>query len=191
MLAYWLADIGAEGNPGRKAAARWFQGGQAVDEEIRARFGEWVEKALAGDLDLWAASAQGRLALVLLLDQFPRNLYRGRAEAFSGDPRALELTWEALERHEDRELSPTQRYFLYMPLEHAEDLEAQAEAVRRFRGLADEQHPSPFFSGGVDWALRHQKTIERFGRFPARNAALGRPTSPTERAFLEEHPAGF
>ncbi len=191
MLDYWFDGVGADGEPGPAAARRWFGGGRAVDEEIRERFGDATGEALRGGFVAWENAPRSRLALVVMLDQFTRNLYRGRAQGFDGDGRALALTRATLAAGEDAELSPVERYFLYMPLEHAEDAGAQDEAVRRFTALSEERPGSRFFGGGGDWAVRHQRTIERFGRFPSRNAALGRETTQAEAAFLRENPSGF
>ncbi len=193
VLEFWFTHCGPEGLPSQHAVKQWFSGGRAFDELCRERFADHVTSALAGELEAWSATPRGRLALVLLLDQLPRNLFRGGPEAFAGDGEALRHAATAVDRGEDERLLPVERYFLYMPFEHAEDLACQDFAVALFEALAQLTHDygGTFFAGGIEWARRHRAVIERFGRFPARNRALGRDTTPAEAAFLEEHPAGF
>ena len=155
----------------------WFQGGPEFDELCR-RFEPAVEEAFAGGFDDWRWRPRYCLALILLLDQFPRNIYRGTARAFAGDPRAREFTRFALARGFDRAVPAALRTFLYMPLEHSEALADQDLVVRLFDawGSADSR----------EYARRHRKVIRRFGRFPHRNAVLGRPSTPEEKAFAAE-----
>lgn len=189
---FWFEGVTREGEPG-DASSRWFGGGVAFDQLLAERFGDAVEDALAGRLDAWAGTAPGRLSLVLLLDQLTRNLFRGDAKSFAGDAAALAHTQAAIDTGEDLQLPPIHRYFLYMPLMHAEDLAVQERSVASYRALAAERGPeaSAFYRGGIDWAIRHRDAIAQLGRFPARNEALGRPTSPEEASFLEAHPTGF
>lgn len=193
VRAYWFEGVDDTGEPGPRARARWFGGDAAVDEQIRKVFGDTVEAALRGELDPWAADPEDRVSLILLLDQFTRNLFRGQARAFAGDATALRHCRSALAEGALEPLSPALRYFLLMPLMHAEDLASQREAVRRYTELRDARGPEPsaFYRGGVDWAVRHARAIEQLGRFPARNDALGRETTAAEAAFLAEHPTGF
>jgi uncharacterized protein (DUF924 family) len=139
---------------------------------------------MAGELDAWAAGARGALALVILLDQVPRNLSRGDPRAFAGDAKALAVTKDALGRGLDRELSQAERMFLHLPLEHCEDLRDQELCVE-LMGRLDE---NPKWR---DYALRHRDIIKRFGRFPHRNAALGRESTAEEEAFLQEPGSSF
>lgn len=143
---------------------------------------------MAGYMESWANRPRGRLGLVLLLDQFTRNVWRGSARAFSGDERALSHALTALDAGEDRLLLPVERYFLYMPLEHAEDREPQRRSVELFRQLRGDAPEAGrrLFDGGVRWAESHRDEIERFGRCPRRNAALGRSSTPGELAWLEQ-----
>lgn len=166
----------------------WFRKDTAFDETIRQRFAALVERALAGELDPWAATPDGLLALLVLLDQFPRNLFRGQARAFAGDARALGLARAAVARGDDRRLHPVQRVFVYLPFEHAEDLTAQDESMRLFTALATE---SPSHADTLEWARRHREVILRFGRFPHRNAALGRADSTEEAEYLRQPGSGF
>lgn len=160
----------------------WFARDEALDREIAERFGPAVEAARAGALDAWRGSARGALALVILLDQFPRNLHRGSARAFASDARAREVAGAAIDAGLDRGLSTEERQFLYMPFMHAEVIDAQQRSMRLFTELGDENT--------LDYARRHHDVIARFGRFPHRNAVLGRETTADEAAFLEEH-GGF
>ncbi|MBE7219049.1 MAG: DUF924 domain-containing protein [Caulobacteraceae bacterium] len=162
---------------------RWFAAAPAFDAELRDRFGAAATTAAAGGLADWSATAQGALAQVLLLDQLPRNLHRGSALAFAADPLARAAADAAILRGFDRETEPELRPFLYMPLEHAEDPIHQARSVALF---------SRYAQAGLDrrawmrFALVHQEVIRRFGRFPHRNAALGRTPTPEETRFLAE-----
>lgn len=175
VLAFWFA-AGME--------ARWFKADEAFDQEVRQALLPLHEQAAAGRLDHWQESAPGALALVILLDQVPRNLFRGEARAFATDARALAATKRALEKGFDAELRQVERVFLYLPLEHCEDL-ADQELCVRLVGALDE---NPEWR---DYARRHRDVIARFGRFPHRNAVLGRETTPEEAAFLQEPGSSF
>ena len=174
-------------------SALWWRKQAEVDAEIRRRFAPWVARAASGELDGWLADIRGRLALILLTDQFPRNIWRGEAAAFAFDVLALRWAKEALARGLDAGLRPIERVFLYLPLEHSENLADQREAVRRFDTLATAVEPAlrTAFAGYLDYARRHLEIIERFGRFPHRNAALGRETSAEEAEFLRQPGSGF
>ncbi len=148
---------------------------------------------MRGELDHWKQTARGRLALIILLDQFSRNVYRGTAAAFAQDEAALALCTEGIELGQDRELEPCERTFFYMPLEHAEDAEAQALCVRKFREVAADA-PAPWrdiFERNVDYANQHKEIVDRFGRFPHRNAVLGRASTPDEDAYLADDAPRF
>jgi len=164
---------------------RWFTRDNAFDDAIRQRFGAWLPAAREGACDGWAARPEGALALCILLDQFPRNLHRGSAEAFACDPKALAIARAAVlrDRH-DLALTATERSFLYLPFEHSEAMADQDLSVTLFEGLRD--HPLHRGPGGtIDYAWRHRAVIVRFGRYPHRNAALGRESTPAETAWLE------
>lgn len=171
----------------------WFAAGPDVDAEIKRRFGDAVRKALAGHLDAWRESPRDRLSLVILLDQFPRNIYRGAPEAYAGDVRARALTVDAIGSGADRALSILERAFLYMPLQHAEDAFVQQQAVAAFRNLHEEsthelrQHLKRFLAS----AKTHRDIIERFGRFPHRNEILGRECTRAEIEYLRAPAAPF
>ena len=164
-----------------------------TDEAIAQRFGELAADAAAGRLTAWESSPRRRLALVLLLDQFPRNLHRGRPEAFAQDRAALSLTVSGMQLGAEAALDPLERVFFYMPLQHAESREIQEESVAAFQRLTAEAPPElrPFFAEVLRHAWQHRAWIERFGRFPLRNAALGRPSTREEQQWLAapEHDA--
>jgi uncharacterized protein (DUF924 family) len=187
ILAFWF---GAEFDPAAPPAADrqrlWFGKDDATDRLIRERFGVDVERAGAGGLDGWAAEPRGRLALIILLDQFTRNIYRASPRAFASDHKALALSQEGMMHGHDRALAPLQRVFFYLPMEHAEDLAVQERCVAAFEALLGEA-PSgaeKAFEGFLDYARRHRDIIARFGRFPHRNAILGRGSTPEEQEFL-------
>ncbi len=185
ILQFWFA----EGPDGYRKA--WFVRDEAFDTEIRDRFGALVVPAREGALDAWAETPEGALALFLVLDQFPRNLFRGSPEAFASDAHAQALARRVvLQQRLDLALTPTQRIFLYLPFEHAEDMEAQNLSVALFEGLRDHPHlAAP--GGSIDYAWRHRAVIGRFGRFPHRNATLGRESTPAELTYLAQPGAGF
>lgn len=165
----------------------WFKVDPAFDAQCRNQFGALRERAAAGDCADWALEAEPCLALILLLDQFPRNLFRGTAKAFATDPQAREAAREALRRGFDRSLPASWRQFIYLPFEHSEDLTDQELSVKLAAGLARD----PAFAQALDYAQRHQVIIARFGRFPHRNAPLGRKSTPEEEAFLKEPGSSF
>lgn len=169
---------------------RWFERNDAFDSAC-GRFGALLDQAGAGALDDWAGTPQGALALCLLLDQFPRNLRRGSPTAFALDPKAREVARQAVLRDGlDRALTPTERCFLYLPFEHSEAMADQDLSVALFEGLRDDPiHRAP--GSSIDYAWRHRAVIARFGRFPHRNAVLGRASTPAEQAYLAEPGAGF
>ena len=156
---------------------RWFNKDPAFDEEIRARFLTTHEAAAAGKLSDWEQSAQGALALLILLDQFPRNMFRGEARAFATDPLARAIAAGAIVRGFDSRAPEGMRGFFYLPFEHSEDLADQERCVAFHQAAGD--------ADGLKWAEIHADIIRRFGRFPHRNAALGRVTTPEEQAFLD------
>ncbi|MDD3675137.1 DUF924 family protein [Thauera propionica] len=174
-------------------SALWWRKQAEVDAEIRQRFAPWVARAASGELDGWLADIRGRLALILLTDQFPRNIWRGEAAAFAFDVLALRWAKDTLRLGLDGELRAVERVFVYLPLEHSEALGDQREAVRLFDRLATSVPVPhrPSFDSYLDYARRHLAIIERFGRFPHRNAALGRETTAEETAFLQQPGSSF
>lgn len=186
VLECWF---GVPGEPGYgELKQHWFAGGAAFDDTLRERFGPLLEAARAGELDAWAESLPGALALVIVLDQFMRNCHRGTWQAFAGDAKALRVAREIVASGADRRLPfACHRAFAYLPLEHSESLADQRESLRVFGALASEVNGAGFH----DYALRHARVIERFGRYPHRNAQLGRPSSAAEEAFLREPGSSF
>lgn len=169
----------------------WFGGDEpeeqrARDRELSARFERLVLEAAEGKLDAWADSPRRRLSLILLLDQLPRNLYRDSPRAFATDDRALTLALSGIQSGGDAALDVVERIFFYMPLQHAESLEAQDESVAAYRRLLEETPPELHASlaNVLEHAEAHRSVIERFGRFPHRNRVLGRTTTPEERRHL-------
>jgi uncharacterized protein (DUF924 family) len=157
---------------------RWFSRDEAFDAAIRDRFGETYEAAARGDLNEWELSPEGALALVLVLDQFPRNLFRGTRRVYATDDTALMAAERAIERGHDRAVEPALRRFFYLPFMHAEDPAMQERSVALNEGLGDPEV--------AKWARHHRDIVARFGRFPHRNAVLGRETTPEEATFLKE-----
>jgi uncharacterized protein (DUF924 family) len=191
VLDFWFgADAAAVD---AAVAQRWFARDDAFDAAIRERFGAAVATARDGGLDAWAQNPRGWLALLLVLDQFPRNLHRGSPLAFASDARALDTALAGIGRGDDQALLPIERVFTYLPLEHAEDLAVQERCVHLFMALCDSVAATERerFADFLGYAQRHYDVIARFGRFPHRNAALGRASTPAEQAYLAEPGAGF
>jgi uncharacterized protein (DUF924 family) len=186
---FWL---GAEPLTAESIAERlefWFGSeGQRHDEQIRERFGALVERAAGGELASWADGPRRRLSLILLLDQFPRNIFRGTARAFAGDDEALALTLTGMQSAADGALDVVERLFFYMPLQHAESRDAQDESLAAYRRLLAEAPPElqRLCEDALRSAERHHAIIERFGRFPHRNRALGRASTGAEEQWLRE-----
>lgn len=186
IFDFWFLPAGAPGHG--QARAEWFRKDAAFDAEIRSRFGPLLEQALAGGLKHWDASPDGALARILLLDQFTRNAYRDSPRAFAGDALALACAQAVVTAGADRQLTPLQRWFVYLPFEHAEDMALQERSVALFAQL---QKDSGSFEMALDYALRHRAVIARYGRFPHRNSILGRPSSADELEYLRQPGAGF
>ena len=196
ILAFWFGDALTDAAVLKARGAFWYGANPQVDEEIRNRFGDLHRAAAAGDLHDWAEEAQGRLALILILDQFSRNLYRGRAEAFAADATAQALCLQGIALDHDRQLHPVHRSFFYMPLEHAEDSGLQKESVRLLGGLSAQVEGGDaalqdYLRNAADWAQEHAGIVERFGRFPHRNRVLGRTSTPQELEYLNEGGASY
>ena len=183
VLRFWFG-AGADYGEPRKA---WFEKNPEFDREIRARFLPLHERAAAGELAEWQALPGDCLALVIALDQFPRNLFRGQARAFGSDAQALGTARRALELGHDASMLPVERLFLYLPFEHSESLEDQWRAIALIGRLA----PWPETADTFPYAVRHWEVVRRFGRFPHRNAALGRASTPEEIEYLKLPASGF
>ncbi|MFQ2190525.1 DUF924 family protein [Aeromonas jandaei] len=194
LLDFWFGDPTDDAQRAKRQAPLWWGKSRETDALLARRFGVQAEAAANGGLADWADLPHGRLALILLLDQLPRNIHRGTPTAFARDTLAREQCLKGLSLGMDRKLSPLERVFFYLPLEHAESREQQARSVALFEELATEQAHSPAnetFANFADFARRHQVIIERFGRFPHRNDILGRTSTPEEAAFLRQPGSGF
>jgi uncharacterized protein (DUF924 family) len=181
VLAFWFGE-----SPGAQRA-EWFRKDAAFDAKIRERFGGLHAAAANRELEAWRGEPEPMLALVVVLDQFSRNLHRGDPRAFAQDAYARECANEALARGDDERLLPVQRTFLYLPLEHSEDLADQERCV----ALMGKLDAFPETKGLVSWAVKHRDVIARFGRFPHRNTALGRASTPEEIEFLKQPGSAF
>jgi uncharacterized protein (DUF924 family) len=171
VLDYWLNTVGEEG---------WYKGGEEIDNDVRARWQDLWEAAERGGLDHWIDGPVGTLAFIILTDQFPRNMFRGDAKSFATDPHARAAARRALEAGWDLEVPEPERQFMYLPFEHSEDPEDQALSVKLFA----ERLPSE--PDNLHHARVHAEVIRRYGRFPTRNAALSRASTPAEEVYLSE-----
>lgn len=191
VLTYWFGD---ERDPIDSVAAlerrgaMWFYGGADIDREIAGRFGGDLERARRGDLDDWAEAPRDRLALIVILDQFSRNVFRGTPLAFAQDPQAQRLAVGGLDAGQDQGLALHERMFFAMPLSHAEDKALQDRGLACAESVVAEAPTAvrPFYERGCEMARKHHDVVARFGRFPTRNAALGRAPTPEEITYLEE-----
>ena len=198
VLAFWFGASPPSDDTALQLKKQWFTKSDEFDASIRARFGPTIEAALAGQLDGWARDPQGWLALIVVLDQFTRNVFRGTPRSFAGDPQARALAQQGLARGWERELCWLARPFVLLPLEHTEDLAVQDDCVARFTALcaaaqaeAVSDAVREILASNLDYAERHSDVIRRFGRFPHRNDILGRGCTPAELAYLAQPGAGF
>ncbi|MGK7888290.1 MAG: DUF924 family protein [Leptolyngbyaceae cyanobacterium] len=166
----------------------WFRKHDQTDQWIREQFHPIYEQVTRGSCQDWLTTAQGALAMVIVLDQFSRNMFRGTPQAFATDEQALVVAERAIAQHFDQQVFPAQRLFFYLPFEHSEKLQHQHQSVTLFQALAQQ---SEEFQDAYDYALKHQAVIERFGRFPHRNTILGRPSTPAELEFLQQPGSSF
>ena len=186
VLDFWFAD--SLTNSGNLAARRavWFMGGSNVDQLITEKFGTLPDAALAGELQHWTTDTRNALALVLVLDQFPRNIYRDTARAYHYDAAGLDLALKIIDQGLNSDLHPIEQSFLFLPLQHSETIVEQTRAIQLYETLAA-QSPDPYLESAknsLDYAKRHCDIIRRFGRFPHRNATLGRESTEAEIEFL-------
>jgi uncharacterized protein (DUF924 family) len=189
VLSYWFPDndiFDADQDTFGRQIQWWFAGGSEVDTEITRRFGEVLEQARRGDLDHWADTPRGRLALIVVLDQFSRNVYRGSPLSYAQDEKALELAVEGIDAGMDRELSSMERIFFWMPLGHSEDLSLQERVVHHQEEIAADAPPHlrAMAEFGISQAKGARDVIARFGRHPHRNQILGRTSTPEELEYL-------
>ncbi|KAL9125965.1 MAG: hypothetical protein Q9217_004909 [Psora testacea] len=188
ILTFWFDD--------QYPVTRWFFKSEELDNQIKNDFGNLVEKSrTTAELDRWAEKPEGALALIILLDQFSRNIYRGSPNSYGGDSKALNIAVAAIAKRFDRQLSSMQQTFFYLPFMHDENMISQIAARALYEGLAtrceSDAKANDFVRGGVGFCQQHMDVISRFGRFPARNVALGRKSTDEEIAFLKEHPMGL
>ncbi|MBL8013154.1 MAG: DUF924 domain-containing protein [Candidatus Omnitrophica bacterium] len=198
ILQFWFHSLTDATPIDKKAppAKLWFNGGRAFDEEIRTKFLADYEKAKAGGYKDWEETAQGRLALILIFDQFSRSMFRNTPQAFTTDQLALELTQASITDGKDKDLQFIERVFLYMPFMHSEVLSVQEEGVRSFENLVKEskEKGSPntsYFEYNLNYMRQHRDIIARFGRFPHRNKILGRTSTREETEFLTKPGSSF
>jgi uncharacterized protein (DUF924 family) len=194
ILHYWFGYAADRPQTLQDRMTLWFGGGFELDRIIAHRFSDVVASLASGQALRWAGiGAHQRLAAVIALDQFTRNIFRNSAAAFENDAIALRLCKEAIAAGEDLQLKPVERWFLYMPLEHSESASDQRRSVEKFTSLleqCDAEH-RPQFAAALDFARRHAKVIAKFGRFPHRNSVLSRTSTSAEKAFLKKMPGGF
>ncbi|MGE8068779.1 DUF924 family protein [Pseudomonas sp. NPDC089569] len=193
LLEWWFGTAQTSRAVAADKGKLWFGKRDSQDLEARERFGDRVDQALAGELTEWAQCPEGWLALVLLLDQLPRMIFRDSPKAFSGDIRAQALVAQGIAADFDRQLQPIQRVFIYLVFEHCENLAVQNEGVSRYIALIAQlpQEDRSLFADYLDFAERHQKVIAQFGRFPHRNAVLGRESTAEELVFLSKPGSRF
>jgi|ETN01SMinimDraft_4_1059930.scaffolds.fasta_scaffold90295_2 uncharacterized protein (DUF924 family) len=176
VLTFWFS---------KKIKPYWFKKNKRIDAIIKRRFYNILKKAKNGELDKWKESPKGRLALIIVLDQFSRNIYRDNKKAFASDKKALYLTMEGLKNKDDKKLNISERSFFYMPLMHSEGQKSQKESIKQFRALEK--------LGGktLKWAIMHKKIIDKYHRFPHRNVILGKKSTKKELAYLSQPGSGF
>ena len=187
ILNFWFEEHSSE---------HWFIPPPTFDQEIKSNFGDLVHQARTPSLDHWSNNPNGTLALLLLLDQFPRNIFRGTPDAFSSDTKALDVAVKGIAKGYDRMMQPMQQAFFLLPLMHSEQLLAQIAGIAGYEGMAQrcsgvDEKAKGFAEVGLGMAVRHKDAIARFGRFPSRNGILGRESTVEEVEFLKEHPSGF
>lgn len=193
VLAFWLGACPPQSAAMLRVHTQWFHKDAAFDRALRTRFAATLVAALAGELAHWARDTQGWLALLVVLDQFTRNAFRGQSASYAGDLQAHALALDGLAQGRDQEIPWGARLFCYLPLEHAEDLALQERAVALFDAalptVAAEWQP--VVAVNAEFARRHRDVIARYGRFPHRNAILGRESTAEEKAYLAQPGAGF
>lgn len=193
VLSFWFGEFDALGLATPETVKRWWQKSDRFDEDVRSRFLETYEAIVDGRLQDWLQTARGRLAYIIVLDQFSRNMFRGEACMYSADAQATDACVDGVEIGHDRQLRPQERVFFYMPLMHSERLADQDRCVRLFEQLCDEVKGEVYerLSGNLKYARAHRDIVAEWGRFPHRNDILGRESSPAERAFLKQPGSSF
>jgi len=198
ILSYWFGSLTDDSvfDKNTPSVKRWFSKNEAFDREIRERFESDLLKAKDGQYYHWQSTAAGRLALVLLFDQFSRNMYRGTPQMFHFDHRAQEIAIRTIEEQLEKTLPLIERLFMYMPLMHAEDVRLQERSVQRFQSLVEDAKTKcpqnvSYYKNSLSYAQRHFDIVKRFGRFPHRNAVLNRESTREELEFLKEPGSSF
>lgn len=193
ILQFWIGELDAQGMPSSEKQKHWFSKDSDFDKRVANRFGSHLEPAGMGAFDRWAETAEGRVAEIILLDQFPRNIFRDHPRSFYYDKKAQHLCLEGLRKEEHLHLPVTYSYFLLMPTMHAEDLQVQDQGVEAFSLLCERStdRAQTMLRNALDYAERHRKIIQRFGRFPHRNQILGRKSTEAEVEFLKEPGSSF
>ena len=193
VLAFWFGPPGSATEVAGRQSRLWFGKSSENDRAVTERFADTLVAATAGRLDHWAATPRGRLALLIVFDQFPHHIHRDQPQAFATDPQALALSLAAVDAGEACHLAPIERVFLYLPLEHAESLPLQERSVTLYEALAREAAAGEraLFDNFLDYARKHRDVVARFGRFPHRNAILGRASTPEELEFLKQPGSRF
>jgi uncharacterized protein (DUF924 family) len=193
ILEFWFGTFPDAYSSDPASVEMWFENGSQYDQEIFIKFGETYERASSGEMDQWMDMPRGKLALIILLDQFSRHIHRNQAESFSQDLKAQEICIDGISAGDDFKLHPVERSFFYLPLEHAEDIERQELSVQAFAQLVQDV-PEPHqqqFKSSLDYAVRHHYVIEQFGRFPELNEILGRESTGEELEFIESGEYSF
>jgi len=193
VLQYWFGTLNDDKDLPTDQAKLWFGKSADTDRFIKENFEADLERAAGGELEDWKQSARGSLAWIILLDQFSRNIYRESPKAFAQDPLALAASLTMQETGQDKTLRPLERVFVYLPMEHAEDLAMQDQSVAAYKELYDNcpEGLEIAYDSYHDYAHRHRDIIVRFGRYPHRNEILGRESTPEEIAFLKEKGSSF
>ena len=193
VLDFWFGPSGSAAEIVARQRKLWFGKSETNDRDVSERFSDTLVAATAGQLDHWSGTPRGRLALLIVFDQFPHHIHRNQPQAFATDPQALTLSLAALDAKEEAQLSPIERVFLYLPLEHAESIEMQDLSVSLYEKLASEaaEDERALFDDFLKYARSHRDVVARFGRFPNRNAILGRSSTLEELEFLKQPSSRF
>lgn len=195
ILEFWFGELRENEVPSKERQKMWWGKNEYIDSLIKQQFEPDVIKAASGELDSWLETPEGMLSVIILLDQFPRNIYRDTPKAFSFDSMSLPISRTGIDKSFDRKLHPVMRIFFYIPFMHSEDLEMQNRSVDLFVRLEKESENNEeirkVVSNSKDFAIRHMEIIRRFGRFPHRNEILGRKSTPEEREFLKQPGSSF
>jgi len=193
VLDFWFGAPGPAADVAARQRPLWFAKSATNDQIVVERFAETLDAAGKGELDGWAASPHGRLALIVVLDQFPHHIHRDHGQSFAYDALSLALALEMIQRGEDTQVTPLERVFVYLPLEHAESIKMQDLSVALYEKLAQNAAAAErlLFDGFLDYASKHREVVARFGRFPHRNELLGRPGTADEIEFLKQPGSRF